>query len=211
MAYMIFDRTGAICAECSKHYERIKVIQASPVQTSFEVDEYRFTVGQTSSHATLLKAGHDPKDFGKVTKHFFEVILRLLEVKVITRIGLRQSFYEAFVDSEEAVEIFKSFSVQPGSGTVLSSESRLRELELRWESDDYGVMFHVGSIPGNIAFPMSDVTQYEKDFGQKYKSAVIFDVDLYTIKPVLLSQWSSEEWIASSSHTIKKGIRSFLT
>jgi len=81
---------------------------------------------------------------------------------------------------------------------------------MRWESSDVGALLHVVPAPGTMALGMPDVLKIEEDAEKKYKSAIVFDVDYYTIAPTYRTQWSSQEWIAQSSHVIKKGIRSLL-
>ncbi len=81
---------------------------------------------------------------------------------------------------------------------------------MRWESSDIGAMLHVAPVPGTMALSFPDVLKIEEDAEKKYKSAIVFDVDYYTIAPTYRTQWSSQEWIAQSSHVIKKGIRSLL-
>ena len=52
---------------------------------------------------------------------------------------------------------------------------------MRWESSDIGAMLHVAPVPGTMALSFPDVLKIEEDAEKKYKSAIVFDVDYYTI------------------------------
>jgi len=54
---------------------------------------------------------------------------------------------------------------------------------MRWESSDVGALLHVVPAPGTMALGMPDVLKIEEDAEKKYKSAIVFDVDYYTIAP----------------------------
>jgi hypothetical protein len=208
---MIFDRTGAICLENREHYPDLKIIAASPASTSFSANGYTFTVEQSSSRAFLNTKRHDPKEFGEMTSRFFEIILRLLDIRVLTRIGLRQGYFKAFSEPEDGKNAVKALTQQlVSSDNYFGLPGESRELIMRWESSDVGAMLHVIPAPGTTTLAFSDVLKIEEDVEKKYKSAIVFDVDYYTIAPTYRTQWSSQEWIAQSSHVIKKGIRSLL-
>lgn len=210
-AFLIFDRTGSICLESNEHYPDLKMNQASPASTSFTTKEYLFAVEQAASRVYLQKSRHDPKEFGEYSSPFFELVFRQLEIRVLTRIGLRQVYFKTFPDSDDAINVVKGLKLQhPATDNSFGLSTTAQEGIFRWETDDLGVMFHVVGVPGNTAMAMSDVLQIEEGYGKKYKSAIIFDVDYYTIAPTLRTQWGPQEWIAQSSHLIKKGIRNFL-
>jgi hypothetical protein len=208
---MIFDRTGAICLESQEHYPDLKVLGASPASTSFSTKGYTFTVEQTSSRAILPATRHDANEFGEVTSPFFEIVLRLLEVRVLTRIALRQSYYKVFSEPDGGINAVKALALQQvSSDDYFGIPGESQELVMRWESNDVGAMLHVISTPATSVLTIPDVLKIEKESEENSKSAIVFDVDYYTIAPTFRTQWSSQEWIAQTSHVIKKGIRSLL-
>ena len=210
-AYLIFDRTGAICLESREHYPDLKITAASPTSTSFSGKGYTFTVEQACSRAMLNIKRHDPKEFGEMTSHFFEIVLRLLDVRVLTRIGLRQGYFKAFSEHDDGGSAVKALTLQHvSSDNYFGLPGESQELIMRWESSEVGAMLHVVPVPGTLALAIPDVLKIEGDAEKKYKSAIVFDVDYYTLAPTYRTQWSSQEWIAQSSHVIKKGIRSLL-
>ena len=211
MAFLIFDRTGAICQESQQRYPDLKLIQASPSVTSFISEPHTFSVEQTMSRAICAESRHDPKLFGEATSSFFEIVMRHLEIRILKRIGLRQIYFKTFAGAREAGDLITKLKLEQGSAdNNFGISSAAKEAVLRWESAENGVMLHLVSIPGNAVLPVVDIRQIEKGFDDIYKSALIFDVDFYTLAPVLRSQWNAGEWIANSSHVIKKGIRSFI-
>jgi hypothetical protein len=210
-AFLIFDRTGAICLESKNFYPELKVLQASPAATTFESSPYSFAVEQLQSRAFCRELRHDSKEFGEATAHFFEIVLEQLEVRVLTRIGLRQVYFQPFAGRDDADAVVRALKLQPGAADVYFGISNpAREVILRWESKDLGAMLHVASVPGNLALQVVDVLQSEKGIEKNHESAVIIDVDFYTTASTLRSQWHPSEWVAQSSHVVKKGIRGFL-
>ena len=211
MAFLIFDRTGTVCSECAERYPDLRLSQASSAVTSFFVDNFSFSVEQTMSRVVLGDARHDPKEFGRRTKPFFDIVLRQLEISVITRIGLRQVYFQTFADSDGAADFIRSLKLDTEPADKhFGISSPAREMVLRWESSPNGAMLHLMAIPGPAVTQVADVRLVEKGFGETYKSVLVFDVDYYTTTSVPRSQFDSEEWIANSSHIIKKGLRSFL-
>lgn len=210
-AYLIFDRTGAICLDCREHYPELKIAQASPAQTSFTVGKYQYTIEQFASRVFLPQARHDPKEFGDETFHFFGTVLRQLKIRVLKRVGLRQVYFKTFPNPNDASDLVKSMRLQKEAfGEVFKFSGSCDEIVLRWESKDLGAFFHLTSVPGTSAMSMADILQIEEGYEEKYKSAIAFDVDYYIMAPVLCTQWDSREWIAQHSHEIRKGIRNFL-
>ena len=211
MAFLIFDRTGAVCHESKEHYPDMRLIQASPMATSFASGLHTFSVEQTMSRAMCAEVRHEPKRFGEATSSFFEIVLRLLDIRVLNRIGLRQVYFKTFPGPHDAEDVISKLRLENGSDDGnFGISSPTKELILRWESADNGAMLHLASIPGNAIVPVVDVRLLEEGFGKTYESALVFDVDFYTLAPVLRAQWNSAEWISQSSHVVKKGIRSFI-
>jgi hypothetical protein len=211
MAYLIFDRTGAVCMECKERFPNLKLIQASPASTSFSDDSYSYWVEQTMSRVNVTKTAHDPKEFGERAKPFFEIALRQLEVSVFTRLGLRQVYFKTFAEPHGARDAVMALNLQPGAAdTQFGIASPCQELVMTWESKQHGAMIHVVAVPGTNVLPVIDVRQIEEGYGKSYKSVLNFDVDYFTTAPVLRSQFDAEEWIVQSSHVIKKGLRGFL-
>jgi hypothetical protein len=134
-----------------------------------------------------------------------------LEVRVLTRIGLRQSYYKVFSEPDRGINAVKALALQQvSSDDYFGIPGESQELVMRWESNDVGAMLHVISTPATSVLTIPDVLKIEKESEENSKSAIVFDVDYYTIAPTFRTQWSSQEWIAQTSHVIKKGIRSLL-
>jgi hypothetical protein len=218
MAFLIYDRTGSVCKECKTHYPDLKVIQASPATTSFTFDQKTYAVEQTASRVAAAVSHHDPKTLAAQASAFFEIVLRTFEIPVITRVGLRQTFYQTFRgrdDARDAVRGLKFPSDQPDNHFGIKGATQ--EITLRWESDAIGAMLHIGSLPNNVSIAIPDLLLIEKKYREEkrvregFESLAFVDVDFYTISPVLHSQWDAEQFIATNSHVIKKGIRAFLT
>jgi hypothetical protein len=185
--------------------------QASPAQTTFTAGKYHYTVEQSASRVFLPEARHDPKKFGEDSSYFFETVLKQMEIRVLKRVGLRQLYFMTFPGPDDASNLVKEIKLQSDSlDGLFGFSTSCQEIALRWESKDLGTLFHLASIPGTLVLSMADITQIEEGFEDKYKSAIAFDVDYYTLAPVLSTQWDPREWITQHSHIIKKGIRKFL-
>jgi hypothetical protein len=218
MAFLIFDRTGAVCEECKAHYPDLKLIQASPAATSFTFDKRTYAVEQMASRAAVPVAHHDPKVFAAEAAPFFETVLRTLEIPVITRVGLRQTFYQTFPGRDDARNAVRGLNLplaQPSSHFGIKEPTQ--EASFRWESDAIGAMLHVGSLPDPVWMQMPGLLQIENNYRDEkkvregFESVAFVDVDFYTVSPVLRAQWDTEEFITTNSHVIKKGIRGLLS
>lgn len=213
MAFLIYDRTGAICVEQKGHYQDLSIIQASPAGTHFTASnaKYSFSVEQMASRAICAKSRHDPRAFASETARFFETTLRLLEVPVLNRVGLRQLYFKTFPKREDANQFIQTLNLEyETTDDHFGISTAATEYVSRWESEGTGVLLHVAGLPGTVAANLVDVFQIEEGFEKTYQSVVVLDVDFYTKLPVLQSRWQSTEWILQSSHVIKKGLRKFL-
>jgi len=217
MAFLIFDRTGAVCKECKSHYPDLKLIAASPATTSFTFGTQTYIIEQTTSRVICSTPHHDPKALAAEAAPFFDIVLSAFEIPVITRIGLRQTFFQVFPgrdDARHALQRLKFYD-EP-SDSHFGIKNPAQEITLRWESDDIGAMLHIGSLPDSVSMPVADLMQIakknkeERKIREEFTSLAFVDVDFYTVSSVLRSQWDAEEFIATNSHVIKKNIRSIL-
>ena len=212
LAFLIFDRTGAICQASQKHYPELTIVQASPSITTFTAKEHAFSVDQVASRAQYGHSNIDAKEFASSAAPFFRIVIETLEIPILTRIGLRIAYYAAFPEADEASDFIRSLKFQHDVSEVrFGISNKPNEVIFRWESSDLGAMVHVTSQPGNTALPFGDMAKAKEGFGKTYKSLVVFDVDYYTLKPAHRKQLDPEEWITQSSHLIKKEIRSLIS
>lgn len=139
LAFLIYDRTGAICQENKERYPDMKIVIASPGGTTFTSGKYNFAIEQNMSRVVCAEMGHDPKGFGETSSAFFEIVFRLLEIKVLNRIGLRQMYLKTCNGSDEASELARKLKLQPGNADRhFGIKSAPREAVYRWESGDQG-------------------------------------------------------------------------
>jgi hypothetical protein len=211
MAFLIFDRTGAVCIACKEKFPEMKLTQASPSVTSFSVEKYSYWLGQAQSRVALGRPRLDLREFGQNAKFFFEIVFRELEVTVFTRLGLRQIYYRTFKDADGAIDCIKKLKLQYGSTEDhFGIKGHAQEAVFRWESEEHGTMLHFASSASSLVVATADIRQIEEGFEEKYKSTLVIDVDYYTKAPVLRSRWDAEEWIMQGSQVIKRGLRSIL-
>src|ERR1039458_1469330 len=165
MAFLIFDRTGVVCMECKERYPEFKLIGASPASTSFVEGDYSFSLEQMAARVVIARSGHDVKEFGTRAKPFYEIVLRQLEVSVITRLGLRQLYCKLFPEPDGATTFIQGLKIEPElSDSMFGINSPSQELVLRWEAKQHGATLHLAPIPGGSMVPVIDVRQFVKGY-----------------------------------------------
>jgi hypothetical protein len=204
-AYLIFDRTGQVCQDARDFFTDCNVVSAAPNQTIFQAKEGSFFLELAQCRFSTTKPDTSLEKFAEHCKKFFDSVTGNLEIKVFTRVGLRallRKDFETLDEAKAALTSLKLVCLQPADRYGVASEPR--EIILRWESDQSGVMLRLKAESGKIDFVLPPELEAEKAEIHKSFNGLVLDVDYYTVAPVERTQWDAAAWIQRSIRTIKR-------
>lgn len=205
-AYLIYDRTGLICDDLRRMFSNLSVVIASPNQTTLQADEGSCALELSQCRFGSQAPDNQLQSFASHSKRFFDSVLYNLDIRTLSRVGLRVFFrrdYKSIDELKAALASLKLITLAPAERFGAASEPY--EILLRWQGAHIGTMFRVAMQSGTIDVHLPPELQPEKPDIHKSISALMLDIDYYTVTPVERSQWDPSTWITHSFKTMKKG------
>ena len=210
-AYLIYDRTGLICADLRKLFTDLRVVSPSPNQTILQAEEGSFGLELNLCRFTTQKPDSQLEAFAEHGKRFFDSVLYNLDIKAFTRIGLRVMLRRDFKDLDSAQAALTSLNlvnIPPGERFQASAEPR--EVSIRWEGKQIGTNLRLKAGGATIDVILPPELEAKQPEIHKSIFGLELDLDYYTVAPVERSQWDASSWITHSLRTMKKGADSIL-
>ena len=138
-AYLLFDRTGAIIQDVRRLFTDVRIINPTPIQTTFQAKEGVCALELLQSRFSVQRPDSSLEKFGVHCKHFFETTTSQLEVNMITRVGLRLLFRKKLKEVSEARNILSSLQLlNLEQKKRFGASEQLDELIIRWEGEQIG-------------------------------------------------------------------------
>jgi hypothetical protein len=204
-AFLVFDKTGDIFHELATRFKNLHNDAATPAQTQMSADEG--VVGVELQALRLVDNKPDWKldRFAANFKTLFDIAAEKLDLKVFTRVGLRQVFikaYDSFVEAEAALNSPQLLKL--GTDRRFGIGPNFAELVIRWEDQELGAILRLKAQTGNVSaqFP-SELGMKEETLNKEFHQLLI-DIDYYTVALVEREQWDPVTWITQSARIVLK-------
>jgi uncharacterized protein (TIGR04255 family) len=207
-AFLIFDRTGQIIYDLQKFVPNIGTVNATPPQTTFGVDGGVFVLELGACRFGSTQAKRKLEAFIEYCKVFFDAVTSQLRIDVFKRVGLRHVMKRDFgseAEAKSALAAMQITNLKPIKRFNISDKPS--EILLRWEDAEIGVTVRLKAEVGNEPRPSE---QKEDAQDTKKTPRLILDVDYYTVAPVEIEQWNTQEWITQKVRMIRKEVDSLL-
>ena len=204
-AYLIYDHTGSIIRQSQEHFTEFKNLAPSPQVTTWASDEGTFSLEIGVSRFTGGRVNKNWEGFAKQCKSFFDVVTRLLEIEVFTRVGLRYVAKREFKTLDDAKAALASLMLANLDPTrrFNSSESPT-EVLFRWEDAEIGAFFRLKAETADIKVVVPPELDGFVTAVDKKAIGLTLDMDYYTTAPVEREQWRAEEWVGQRLRLIRK-------
>ena len=210
--YLIWDRAGRLWTELRAKYPEMVLSDAGPLLQTFTWKRiHTLSVGLDKASVSTSRPGPVMKEFTELAESLHEVIVKNLQIELLTRIGLRHIYGYACESLEQANQhLLSTGLVAPPKPPNFGVEANPRlEAVFRWEGDSLGATVRMRAehrtaeveIPATFESPK--IPKIEKHL-------LIFDVDYYTKKVVNVGQLRASEWINNALHIIRKDSSKFL-
>ena len=162
-AYLLYDRTGLICAELQRSFTHVQVLSAVPQQSVIQCDEGVFGLELGQCRFTSMKLDNQLERFADETKRFLDVALYNLDIKVFTRIGLRVFFvkeYKSLDEARSALALLKLSNI--ASVERFGAATEPSEVLFRWENTMIGTMLRLATGSSTVDLVVSSEIAPEK-------------------------------------------------
>jgi len=213
LAYLHWDRAGAIWTEARTKWPGLQLSQAEPAGTQFTL-ENRYALSVSLDKATAVDHRPDRvlKSFVELLEDFVELITRRLEITDYSRIGLRLIFMKQYPDQEAASFALLSTNIlriPEGPRFGIDSPPILPEYAVRWEGKATGTTVRMKAEGRKYGFdPPLDWKEVSPVHKEEYY--LKFDIDYYTVASVAVGQFSAKDWIDQALHFIRRDSKAFL-
>jgi hypothetical protein len=189
--YIYWDRTGEMTMRLLAGCPGIQVAKADPGQVIMQSPSEALTI---RFNYEILSVIHEVEDgpktpFGERASSAAEIVLKLAEVKTLTRIGYRQTYHRYFsrlVEAKDYLQIcHKNLSF--GGGLLDGwTDSRIDKKQL--------ADFHVRLEDANTGVRI-ELVSGERAVAKEKSYLVAVDVDFYTRNPVTIDTLDVDEFL----------------
>jgi hypothetical protein len=205
--YMFWDRAGIVWSEAIQRWSDLEFVSAEPAKTSFRLGtKYQFDAELGQSRTLAFLPDSSLNGLIEIAKPFYEIVFKHLEVKVLSRIGLRCLLFREFATKEEAVEaIISTRLVHVPSGPHFGIQSPpATEASIIWEDEVRGTRFHLAYQRREYQLqPPADLQHRVKPLSITIHG-VLLDTDFYSVSPIQVGQFSAEEWCKQAVHVLRR-------
>jgi len=156
------------------------------------------------------------QELSEVSKVYFDTAVKILEIKEITRVGLRAIYTRNYDNPSEVAEsLYQSSYINFPQDLYLMKDGvpMIPNLALGWQNEERGISYRLkgkSEVLGiNLPLKLVASGDFQKRIEKTYNQ-VILDIDIYDHKPILPGQFFSEEWLNQAYSIIKKeGVKFF--
>jgi hypothetical protein len=213
-AYLLFDRTGAICRELRIKWPDSKLQEASPAKTICRNGPEAFSLElRQAAHVLSAKPVSDLQQFTENAEWFFSLLQDQLKISTYTRLGFRVVFKREVKSHADASDLFKRTKLlRIPTQKVFGTELNTTDLtySVRFQSDTLGALVRIATETLHMEF---EPPQGSEDFLKPVKQEthfLVYDVDYYTLALVDVAQLRLREWLKQAMHAIRRDSAEFI-
>lgn len=209
--YLYIDRTGEIATELSSKILGAQMREANVERTVLT----HLDTGVELTYGTKLASIISDMELCSLTKlydsmeSFFEIVIRKVNVKKLTRTGNRLTYHKSFGDEEASLNyIEKLHSSVHGKGSGLISDdvdffknTKTVQFSTRLESAKLGGTITIKAAKTGVE--LNGPVRLQKLVNVPNRSSVVVvDIDLYTLLPMYSSEFHPNQFMKSNVRMI---------
>lgn len=172
----------------------------------------KFEIRVSSDKFAVIQMYPDSEitEFLKVSKAFFDVSAKVLEIDKLVRIGLRPIYAKDYETPISVAEVLYQTPYIKFPDNLHLSENGIPLIPnyaIGWQDEEKGISYRLQGKSGrlNIDLPIQlAATKEFPDSISKVYNQVILDIDIYIHKQISLGQFIPNEWIKQAHNTAKK-------
>jgi hypothetical protein len=212
-AFLIFDKTGAICRELKLKWPECNLHEASPAKTVCQNGTESYSLELKQCLVVSSKPDSSVQQYNENAEWFFRVVQEILRIEAYTRLGFRAIFRRECKSHAEAVDLFTQMKLLRlpdkelfGAGKPTSDLA----YSVRFQSDRIGALVRIATETVNIHFePPIGAEDLLKPI-KKESHYLVYDVDYHTLGIVETAQLKLGEWVKQALHVTRRDSTDFL-
>lgn len=212
----LWDRSGLFWSSWFAKYPDLKIATAAPNEVVAQNRTFRAVAGLERANVIALKPGNSGiKDLTEAGTHLVHLLSEVLGVSVYTRLGFRTIFRRRFADKNQAADAVHALGLMRIPSTeifgIKDGVALQPEYSVRLEGSDIGVLTRLKVQELTISKETPpEIEEAEDQSSTQTYHEMIFDLDYYTTKQVLVSQLRAKDWLESAFHAIRRDSHTFL-
>lgn len=211
-ALLLWDRSGQLWTPLKRAYPDLKIVQAQPNQTVFNLlPDYQLKV-EMDKCAIMIDEPGDLDAFGAMADVFVRSVTETLEISAVSRVGFRVTYFKEFPSRESAADALRETKrLAFPTGRLFGAPATISGgvFTVRWEDDKTGATARLDTDGRRI--------EYDGNFGareftpqNRVRHGITFDVDVFIVPTIPIGQLRPSEWIKQSAHQIRRDADSFM-
>jgi len=212
-AYILWDRTGQLWEAAINKWPNLKIVDANPAKQLFKLnDTYELNVELSKAHFSDTKPSSSLKNFIEFSESFLNLVTQTLNISEFTRLGFRLIYINDFPDKISAANSMldtKMIKIPEGKHFNITGKVLLPVYSLRWEGESKGVKVVFRAQDKKIGFeaPLG-FNEVPSMHLEKYE--LVYDIDYYTLAPIVKGQLKISEWLSEAYHLVKRDSKVFM-
>lgn len=213
LALLLWDRSGQLWTDAMEKWPGLVLVMAQPDKTVFKAEP---SLEMTTEIGAARFIQHWPKlplkEFAESSKSFFDLVTGHLEIRTLSRVGLRLIFFREFPDRDSAgAAVLETGLLAPLEGRYFGGGEApvSADCSFVWETKAVGIRAVVAyqkrqyKLERPLGLPDIEPTEF-------LHHGVIFDIDFYTTSAIDVGQLGVGEWIDQHVRALKRDGDAFL-
>jgi hypothetical protein len=188
--YLYWDKCGKIIKEITNNWKNIgkATISIQNVNITFPEKSINLNFSSESINIVLVNS-KDVNFLGEFADSVVNTICNHLEIDIFSRIGNRFQFIKPFESADDFIKIFGAkgiLQIPEDIISIIGNKIEKQKIEFTiYKDEDFGYCFSFAQFKRKLeAYTPPQVSIDDSKFITK---GILFDLDIFTIKPISLS------------------------
>lgn len=212
-SFLLWDRAGSIWNSFTKKHPELKIEQAEPNKQRFtDGKSFEYQIETNRAHVSEKRPSSALDKFKNFSDHLCSAVSKEMEIEVFERVGFRIQYFLVCKDQENALSAFLNMNLlRPPNEKVFGIEGNVKEggLNIRIEDEEIGTIVRIQVIKRKIHFN-APIEVPELESVEVEEWGVTFDVDYYTVRPIMVSQFKVRDWIEHTHRLVRRDSSAFI-
>jgi hypothetical protein len=211
-ALLLWDRAGSFWHWARQAHPTLKVIEAAPSRVTASIERQYQIALEINRFAVELFPPARMEDYIKLCGNIFGRAAILLELDVLTRVGIRLVYRQTHRSKDETAKaMLETGIIKVPSGTFFGIQGRIVQpmCSVSWEGEKLGALVQLRTQERKLVVdPPIGENSFERI--EKEVFEFDFDVDYFTIAPIEREIFRASDWLQQAVRVIRRDSGSFV-
>jgi hypothetical protein len=213
LALAIWDHSGDLWTEVLAKWPSAKFVQAEPSKVQFNIEDFQLSAQADQSHIIGSLPDRKLSGLANMAKPFFEIALRHLKARILTRVGLRLIYFREMQDERSATKMLLNtglIHLPQGKYFGFEETPTRAGLNVRWESSGRGALMNLNYVGRDYEIQPPPEIRDKVASSKISQKGILLDVDFYTTSSLEIGQFGAIEWIQQGLHMMNRDTNKIL-